>query len=178
MNKLKSKDLRKSSPTQKDVKKIKRTPLFFVLDQIIDTYNIGSMFRLADAASVKKIFLCGDMEYPPSSRIHKAAVGTENWVPWEKKDTTVETVLELKKQGIEIITVEQANKSISYKKLKPHFPCAVVVGNETIGVNPLVTKLSDVVVELPMLGINNSFNVWGAAAVVTYKILEFFPQEK
>jgi len=44
------------------------------------------MFRLADAIAAEKMYLCGEMEYPPSAKIHKAAVGTEAWVTWEKRD--------------------------------------------------------------------------------------------
>lgn len=172
MTKLNAKELRKSEPENKDLKKIKRNPIYFVLDEIIDTYNIGSMFRLADAISVEKMYLCGKMEYPPSSRIHKAAVGTENWVPWEKTKSTLETVKKLKKDGVYIIAVEQNENSISYKKLKPKFPCAIVVGNESYGLDEKIIKEADVVVELPMFGINKSFNVWGTAAVVSYKVLE------
>ena len=113
------------------------------------------------------------MEYPPSSRIHKAAVGTEEWVPWEKKDSTLETIRELKAKGIQIVAVEQSPKSISWKDFKPDFPCAVVAGCETGGMPEEVLDQCDVIVELPMYGVNKSFNVWGSIAVITYKILEF-----
>jgi tRNA G18 (ribose-2'-O)-methylase SpoU len=112
------------------------------------------------------------MEYPPSSRIHKAAVGTENWVPWEKKKSTLSVVKELKKKGVQIIVVEQDNRSISYKNINPKFPVAIVVGNETGGIEKKVLDQADIIVELPMFGINKSFNVWGSAAVISYKILE------
>lgn len=172
MLKLNSKQLRSSEPTAVDISKIKRNPIYLVLDRIIDTYNIGSLFRLADAVAVEKIYLCGNMEYPPSSRIHKAAVGTEMWVPWEKTESTLKTIQVLKKKGIQIIVVEQSSRSISYKDFKANFPCAIVVGNETGGIDPKVIDKADVIVELPMFGINKSFNVWGSAAVVIYKILE------
>jgi 23S rRNA (guanosine2251-2'-O)-methyltransferase len=204
VTKLNARQLRTSKPKKADTKKRKFTPIYLVLDQIIDTYNIGSLFRLADAVAVKKMYLCGDMEYPPSSRIHKAAVGTENWVPWEKRDSTVEVIRELKKSpgwipsdptgpremseglshgGVQIIVVEQHPNSISYadltKKLNSlqrgrqgQFYVAIVVGNETHGVSKEVLKLADIIVELPMLGINKSFNVWGSAAVICYKVLE------
>ena len=175
MVKLGARDLRKSSPSKDRIKKIKRNPIYFVLDEIIDTYNIGSLFRLADAVAAKKIYLCGKMEYPPSSRIHKAAVGTENWVPWEKKDSTFKTVKELKSKRVKIIAVEQNDKSIDYRLLttdKLKFPVAIVVGNETTGVSKEVLDQADIIIELPMFGVNKSFNVWGSAAVVAYKILE------
>lgn len=176
MKKLKAKQLRKKKPTPEEIKKIKRNPIFLVLDDIIDTYNVGSLFRLADAIAARKIYLCGETEYPPSSRIHKAAVGTENWVPWEKVSDTYKLIQRLKSQGVSIIVVEQSKKSIDYRQLERKnvkFPCAIVVGNETEGVARKIIDLADIVVELPMYGINKSFNVWGSAAIIAYKVLEF-----
>ncbi len=173
-NKLKPIILRKSDPTETEIKAITRNPIYLVLDNIIDTYNIGSLFRLADAIAVKKMYLCGNMEYPPSSRIHKAAVGTENWVPWEKVDSTIEIIKQLKKDGVQIISVEQDSRAVSYSLLNSHthFPVAIVCGNETAGISKEVLDLSDITVEFPMYGINNSFNVWGSTAIIAYKILE------
>lgn len=172
MNKLNAKELRKTPPKEDDLKEIKRNPIYIVADKVFDTYNIGSLFRLADAISAEKLFLCGDMEYPPSSKIHKSAVGTEEWVPWKKKDSVLEVIKDLKLKGVQIISVEQDERSVGYKTLKPNFPCAIVVGHETDGVSKEVLDLSDIIVELPMFGVNKSFNVWGSAAIIAYKILE------
>lgn len=170
--KLNSKQLRVSDPTEEDLKNIKRNPIYLVLDDVLDTYNIGSLFRLADAIAAEKVFICGRSEFPPNSRIHKAAVGTENWTSWEKADSAIEVINKLKKEGVTIVSVEQNEKSISYKDLVAPFPCAIVIGHETDGVSKEVLDASDIVVELPMFGINKSLNVWGTAAVVSYKILE------
>ena len=172
MKKLKAKELRDSSPSRAELLKIKRNPIYFVLDEILDTFNVGSMFRLADAVAAKKMYLCGEMEAPPSSRIHKAAVGTENWVPWEKSKSTLATVRKLKKEGVQIIAVEQDKNADNFKNLDPKFPVALVLGHETKGIQQKVLKEADKIVELPMLGINNSFNVWGTAAVIAYKLVE------
>lgn len=185
MEKLKPIILRKSDPTETEIKNIKRNPICFVLDRIVDTYNVGSLFRLADAVAIEKMYLCGDMQYPPNSRIHKAAVGTENWVPWEKTDSTLETVKMLKSKGYFTIAVEQDKRSVKYNKLhgslvKPgmtdegafQFPVAVVAGHETEGLPQEVLNEVDLIAEMPMFGINNSFNVWGSTAVIVYKILE------
>ncbi len=174
MKKLNAAQLRKTKPEGQELKQIKRNPVYLVLDRIIDTYNTGSLFRLADAIAAEKIFLCGQMEYPPSSKIHKAAVGTEEWVPWEKNDSTLKTIKKLKSQGVQIIAVEQSPLSTSYKLLatKVHFPCAIVVGSETGGMEKEVLDEADIIVELPMFGVNKSFNVWGSAAVIAFKILE------
>lgn len=113
------------------------------------------------------------MEYPPSSRIHKSAVGTEVWVPWEKKDSALNVVKELKAKGVQIISVEQDSRSTSVYNLHPTtFPIAIFCGHETDGVSKEVLDESDIIVELPQYGVNKSFNVWGSTAVVAYKILE------
>jgi len=174
MVKLGAKELRKTPPTPETFKTIKRNPIYIVLDNVIDTYNIGSMFRLADAIAAEKLYICGDAEYPPNSRIHKAAVGTEEWVPWSKENKATDTIKSLKKQGVQIIAVEQDARSIPYSLLamKSEFPCAIVVGNETEGVSKEGLNLADVIVELPLFGVNKSLNVWGTAAVITYKLIE------
>ena len=174
MVKLNARQLRKTKPNKENFKEIKRNPIYIVADRVFDTYNIGSLFRLADAISAEKVFLCGDMEYPPSSKIHKSAVGTEEWVPWEKTSSAAETARQLASQGIQIISVEQDSRSIPYTLLPKHLksPVAIVVGHETDGISKEVLDLSDIIVELPMFGVNKSFNVWGSAAVIAYKILE------
>lgn len=176
MQKLKPNKLRKSSPSTDEVKKIKRNPICLILDSVIDTYNIGSLFRLADAIAAEKIYICGECEYPPSSKIHKAAVGTEAWVPWQKEENALEVINKLKKGGYFIVSAEQSNNSLDYRKINKdniRFPLALVVGNETEGISKNILEKSNLVVELPMYGINHSFNVWGTASVILYKILEF-----
>lgn len=172
--KLKAKALRKTKPTPETFKTIKRNPIYLVLDRVIDTYNIGSLFRLSDAIAAEKMYICGDTEYPPNSRIHKAAVGTEEWVPWEKRDSTLETIKQLKSNGVQIIAIEQSDKSLPYSLIgtRAEFPCAIVIGNETDGISKEVLDESDYIFELPMFGINNSLNVWGSAAVAAYKVVE------
>lgn len=172
MKKLKAKELRDYVPSEEDLAKLKRNPIYFVLDEVLDTYNIGSLFRLADAVGASKMFLCGEMESPPYHRIHKAAVGTEKWVPWTTANSALQAVRELKESGVYTIAIEQDKRSIPYYELKAKFPVALVLGHETKGVSHEVLSEVDQIVELPMVGINNSFNVWGSAAVVSYKLLE------
>src|SRR5260221_12889513 len=119
MNKLKPDVLRHEVPSETDLKKIKHNPIYLVLDNVIDTYNIGSLFRLADAIGAEKLYICGESEYPPSSRIHKAAVGTENWVTWKYFDSTLAALATLKTEqpDIQIIAVEQDKRSVPIKKL-------------------------------------------------------------
>ncbi|KKS95779.1 MAG: tRNA/rRNA methyltransferase (SpoU) [Microgenomates group bacterium GW2011_GWC1_43_13] len=174
MFKLGAKELRKTRPTRETFGTIRRNPIYLVLDRVIDTYNIGSLFRLADAIAVEKVYICGDTEYPPSSRIHKAAVGTEEWVPWEKVDSAVSIVKKLKSEGVQILAVEQDLRAIPYSLLTTRikFPIALVIGNETEGISQDVLDAADTITELPMFGVNKSFNVWGSAAIIAYKAIE------
>lgn len=175
MLKLNSKQLRKTKPSNGEDKEIKRNPIYFVLDNVLDTYNIGSIFRLADAVAAEKIYICGNSEYPPSSRIHKAAVGTEEWVAWEKRETTLEVVKELKANGVQVVAIEQDENSIPFTNLstKINLPIALIVGHETTGISKEVLNESDLIVELPMFGVNKSINVWGSLAIVVYKVIEY-----
>lgn len=172
---MNSKQLRKTPPKGGQEKLIKKNPIYFVLDNVLDTYNIGSMFRLADAVAAEKIYICGESEYPPNSRIHKSAVGTEEWVEWEHSNSVIQSINKLKQDGVQIITVEQDKRSIDYRQLTMdqfQFPIAIVIGHETKGVSKEALDLSDLIVELPMFGVNKSLNVWGTAAIIVYKAIE------
>jgi len=156
-------------PVNAEIKKqIKRSPIVFVLDNIVDTYNIGAFFRLADAIAVEKVYLAGEMVAPPNLKIHRASVGTWRWVPWEQRRQTKPLLRELKKQGYQLAAVEQTKSSRQYWQVKPHFPVALILGNESRGLEQEVIDLADICVELPMAGINQSLNVYAAAAVVAY----------
>ncbi len=150
---------------------IKRRPIYLILDTVYDTYNIGGLFRLADALAMEKIYLCGDMETPPNARIKKASIGTYKVVPWEYKSNALEAIEELRQtpSSIQIIAIEQSDKSILYTEFNYHTPIAFVVGNETRGLSQEVMDACDATVEIPMFGINKSLNVIVSAAIVAYR---------
>ncbi len=168
--KLNAKELRDVDEREISIKlkNIKRRPLYFILENIYDTYNIGGLFRLADALAIEKMYLCGEMEVPPNSRIKKASIGTYKVVPWEYKQSAKEAIDELRKFPISIFAVEQHTTSISYQKVDYSLPLALVLGNETSGVTEETLGLCDQIVEIPMWGINKSLNVIVSAAIVSY----------
>lgn len=176
--KLNAKQLRVAKPKRDELAKIERKPIWIVLDNVLDTYNIGSIFRLADAAAAQEVILCGGSETPPSSRIHKAAVGTEEWVPWQYASTAVEAIAKLKTQNskLKVIALEQDKRAISLKDLTSNIQhlesIAIVVGHETEGVSREVLDMADVIVEIPMYGVNKSLNVVVSTGIVLYKLLE------
>lgn len=160
------------------IRSIKRNPIFFILENIYDTYNIGGLFRLADALAIEKIYLCGETEIPPNSRIKKASIGTYKIVDWEYCKRTKDAIDDLKSNlnppaggqnpKLKIIAVEQHKTAIDYRKANYTFPVAFIFGNETYGVLPETLKLVNEIVEIPMFGINKSLNVIVSAAIVSY----------
>lgn len=159
------------SDIQQKVKEFTRRPLYLILENIYDTYNIGGLFRLADALAVSKIYLCGQTEVPPNSKIKKASIGTYKVVPWEYKNTAAEAIAELKKMKVKVIAVEQDPKSVPYTEATYPSPLALLVGNETYGVLPETLSLCDQIVEIPMWGVNKSLNVIVSAAIVSYHVV-------
>lgn len=175
MIRLNAQQLRTSEPDPTLIRKIKKNPIYIILDNVLDTYNIGSIFRLADAVAAKKIYLCGETETPPNPRIKKASINTWKWVDWEYSKTAVLVIenLKLKIKNLSIVVVEQDKRSIPLKDFQPTFPIVIVVGNETFGVSKDVLRVADTVVELPMFGVNKSLNVMVTCGIVLYKIIEF-----
>lgn len=175
MFRLNAKQLRTQEPDEEVIKKIKKNPIYIILDNVLDTYNVGSIFRLADAVAAKKVYLCGETLTPPNPRIKKASISTWKWVDWEYAETAISAIAEVKSQKskVKIVVVEQDKRSIPIKNFKPEFPLAIVVGNETYGVSKEVLDLADQIVELPMYGVNKSLNVMVSCAVVLYRMVDF-----
>lgn len=161
-----------TSPQTK--KKLKKNEIYIILDNVLDTYNIGSIFRLADAVAAKKVYLCGETETPPNHRIKKASINTTEWVGWEYAESAVKAIrnLQLSVNNLQLIAIEQTPKSVPYDKFEYKLPLALVVGNESTGTSKEVLKLTQGIVELPMFGVNISLNVVVSLAVVLYKVLE------
>lgn len=152
----------------------KRNPIYLVLENVYDTYNVGGLFRLADGLGASKVYLCGDTEIPPNHRIQKASIGTYKIVPWTYKETAVEAIQELQAQGVQVVAVEQDERSVDYRTMYYSAPVALLVGNETFGVTQEALTACDATVEIPMWGINKSLNVIVSAAIVSYHALTSF----
>jgi len=174
MVKLGAKELRVSKPSLKDLKKLRKNPIYIVVDNVLDAYNVGGIFRLADAVSAEKVILCGETETPPHTRIKKASINTTEWVAWSYASTAVEALQELKTQNskLKIIAIEQSKKSVPYNKIEYKFPTAFVVGHESEGVSKKVLDTADYIVEIPMFGVNKSLNVIVSLGIVLFKAME------
>ena len=98
MIKLGASDLRTTIPGFGYSNKIKKNPIYIIVDNVLDTYNIGAIFRLADAVAAEKVLLCAGSETPPHSRIMKASINTTEWVEWEYFRTAKEAIQFFKKR--------------------------------------------------------------------------------
>ncbi len=151
-----------------------RNPIYIILDNVLDTYNIGSVFRLADAVAASKVLLCGGTATPPNHRIKKASINTTEVMEWQYFESTVEAIKALRAEvpGVQVVAVEQSPTSVPYDKFDYKLPTALVVGHETTGVSQEVMDACDAVVEMPMFGINISLNVMVSLGIVLYQVVE------
>jgi tRNA G18 (ribose-2'-O)-methylase SpoU len=78
----------------------------------------------------------------------------------------------LKKEGTQIIALEQTKKSVDYRQFKPRFPMALVLGNEVGGLSKKILEYADKIIEIPMFGRKESLNVAVAAGIAIYKVRE------
>jgi 23S rRNA (guanosine2251-2'-O)-methyltransferase len=177
--KLDAKKLRLSQHDPEEFIKIKRNPIYIIVDNVLDTYNIGAIFRLADALAVEKVYLCEGTETPPHHRIKKASINTTEWVPWEYSKNALSAIKSLKSEivGLQVIAVEQNEISVPYNEIPYSFPVAIIVGHETDGVSKEVLLASDYVAELPMWGINISLNVMVSLGIMLYEVAKYLPQQ-
>ena len=174
MIKLNAKELRTITPDPEVAKSIRKNPITIILDNVLDTYNVGSIFRLADAVAAEKVYLCGETLTPPNSRIKKASINTWQWVEWRYASTALDAIAQCQMSNVkcQIVAVEQDKWSKPFYQVKYDFPLAIVVGNETYGVSKEVLEKADVIVELPMWGINKSLNVMVSLGIVLYEIMK------
>lgn len=173
MFKLGAKELRLSKSDPEIKKVLKKNRVFIILDNVLDTYNIGAIFRLADAVSAEKVLICGQSETPPNSRIKKASINTTEWVDWEYYPDTQSAIKSLRDQidGIKIYAVEQDSKSIPYDSINFTFPFALIAGHESDGVSPQALSQADNIIEIPMWGINKSLNVMVSLGIVLFEAM-------
>lgn len=152
--------------------------LFVIVHNVRSLHNVGSIFRTADASGVLKIYLTG---YTPSpldemgrvrKEIKKTALGAEKNVEWGAEKNISKLIKKLKKDGVQIIALENTKNAMNYEAFKPAFPAALILGNEVRGLSPALLKKADAVIKIPMRGRKESLNVSVAFGIAAYKLLE------
>jgi tRNA G18 (ribose-2'-O)-methylase SpoU len=156
-----------------EFKRSEKTPVIAVLENIRSAYNVGSVFRTADAFLLEAIYLTGYTCIPPHKEIKKTALGAEETVAWKHFSNTNEAIAALKENGYKVYAVEQAVKSISLQKitLNKNEKVAFIFGNEVTGVEQTTIQQCEGCVEIPQLGMKHSLNIATAAGVVLWEIV-------
>ena len=169
MRKLKTIEMHRLSVDE--FKAAKKLPLIVVLDNVRSLYNVGSVFRSADAFRVEAVWLCGVTGCPPNAEIHKTALGGEDSVDWRYFKDTEEAVRELHAKGCFVWSVEQVEGSTKLQNLQLNLEqrYAVVFGNEVKGVKQSVVDASDGCLEIPQFGTKHSLNVSVTAGIVVWE---------
>lgn len=159
-----------------EFKEAEKLPLIVVLDDVRSLYNVGSVFRSADAFRIEAIYLCGITATPPNAEIHKTALGGEDSVDWKYFERTEDAVEDLHKKGVFVYSVEQVEHSTKLHTLNlnaesatnnSHY--AIIMGNEVKGVKQSVVDMSDACLEIPQFGTKHSLNVSVTAGIVIWE---------
>ena len=140
-------------------------PLILMLDEIKDPHNLGAIIRSAEAFGVSGIIMKKDRQVAITPTVMKVATGAQNNILIAQVTNLNQAISKLKKANYWVVSTDlTATQSVS--SLKYDFKTVVIVGNEHKGVSPLLTKSSDYIVKIPMLGKTNSLNVSVATGVI------------
>lgn len=168
--------------------------IYLILHNIRSAFNVGSIFRTADAAGVSKIYLCGitptpngekskiknqisklqfkNQNFGAAQKIAKVALGAERVMPWECAAQTWRILKKLKREGYVILALEQHPKSKNlFKYIVRHNKVALVLGQEVKGLSPAILKYADEILEIPMYGHKESLNVAVATGIALYSLI-------
>lgn len=160
--------------------------IVLIAHNIRSTFNIGSIFRTCDGLGVKKLYLTGYSPYPNKigddrlphivnklhKQINKTALGAEDSVSWEYTESPESIINNLKSDGYKILALEQDTESTELNNFIPTNKIALVLGEEVNGINSKLLNLCDEIIEIPMQGAKESFNVSVACAIALY-VLKF-----
>ena len=169
MRKLKNSELERISV--ENFKRLSKTPIVVVLDNIRSALNVGSVFRTSDAFRIEKIYLCGITAAPPNKEIRKSALGATESVEWEKVEDTQRIVNQLQSNGYYVCSIEQTENSTMINDFSlPKKPIAVVFGNEVNGVQQSVVDLCNQCIEIPQIGTKHSLNISVSVGIVIWDL--------
>lgn len=159
--------------TVDEFRQSEKIPVIVVLENIRSAYNVGSVFRTADAFLIEAIYIIGYSAKPPHKEIKKTALGAEETVSWKYFKTTGEAIAALREEEYNVYAVEQAVGSADLQTINydGKTKVAVVFGNEVTGVDQSTIQLCDSCIEIPQLGMKHSLNIATAAGVVLWELV-------
>ena len=158
------------------------TEIILVINDIRSTHNVGAILRTSEGMGVNKILISGYTPYPElqndsrlhhiynklTSRISKTSLGAEKMLLIEYCEDIIAELKKLADQDYEIVSLEQSDISIKIMEYTPKDKLVLILGNELDGVAKEILEISDKVIEIPMLGKKESYNVASSAAIALY----------
>jgi len=158
--------------------------IIVIAQNIRSTHNVGAIFRSAEGFGVSKIILSGYTPHPRFSgdtrlphiaeklqdQIHKTALGAEEMVPFEYQEAL--NLQALKDAGYRLVGLEQADHSIMMNEYVAGEKIALLLGEEVHGIEQSLLDQCDDIIEIPMHGKKESFNVSVAAGIALYALTQ------
>jgi len=147
-------------------------PIVMVLDQLQNPRNVGAIFRLAEAARVKKIYLFQALLEVNEKKFQRAARSTSLYIDYEIVPTL--DALKEKLSTYEVVALEKTNQSKSFADFRPNEAkeIALIIGNERLGVSTTLLDICESAIHIPMFGLNTSMNVVTATGIVLFDLLQ------
>jgi len=152
------------------------TPVVIILDRLRSAHNVGNILRLADAVQAQKVICAGYTACPPHPKLSKSAMGAEEIVATQHYEQAVDAIHHYKQLDYDIIGVETVAEAQCIWDYQFNKPCALVFGNEALGLQEETLQACDHFISLPAFGLKNSINVSNCAAVILFKAAEHLRQ--
>lgn len=179
MKQLNFREIRGAASTRLENIDKNRTPIILLCDRISDVRNVGSIFRIADAARIEKIyFYQSDINFSHKKMV-KVARSTNQYVEYETINQ-LENVKELATE-YEIVALDKTSESTIYtdfERKTTDKKLLLVLGSEQFGVQEDLLKLATQSIHLPMLGVNTSMNLSVATGIAVFHLLAVLNREE
>ncbi len=159
--------------TVDEFRRADKIPVIVILENIRSAYNVGSVFRTADAFLIEAIYICGYTAKPPHKEITKTALDAQHSVDWKYFENARAAIAVLKANKYKVFAIEQVTNSISLGKLQElNFnKIAFIFGNEVSGVEQETIEMCNGCIEIPQFGMKHSLNISVAAGIVLWEVV-------
>lgn len=140
-----------------------------VIDGVVDTTNIGAIFRSAAALGIDAVLLTRSSCDPLNRRAVRVSMGSVFLVPWTWLDAPISSLNDL---GFKTAAMALTDDSIPLDapQLKTIPRLAIIMGTEGDGLSPATIQAADYVVRIPMSHHVDSLNVAAASAVAFWEL--------
>lgn len=155
--------------------------LIVILHNIRSTYNVGAILRTCDCLGIDEVVFSG---YTPfidkglpyereklKKQIHKTALGAEETLKWHRAEDIFAEIEAQKVKGSKIVALEQGESSLNLANNQEFTEdMALVLGEEVHGVPNDILEKCDYLLEIPMCGTKESFNVSVATGIALFAL--------